>query len=320
MCVRTKTSYGCGCEFKTTTECHSSPCQGLERYHYPRNGDCRACKAGGDGVTRGREGRGRYAQEISRRTHKRDFSGSSDEHTPLPLDIGGGISPWAAPSKREKEWHSPSRKKADESWLEEHVERNSDLRTIRESLSACSISDHASTAMYTPCRQSRDTHAYELDDSYGHHERDEYLPQPRWVKILKKPLPMETRSVPDHCHRSNVRPVHRPQRHNSQESFESSRSSRSSRKYILNPTPYTPYDHFEPHDSGYGSYGSRASYTYEVAKTEPYTYSPIPRTVSIKQPSTASYGIYQTGFGVRGVGGVDIVTRAPLYAYSTRRH
>ncbi|EXJ77221.1 hypothetical protein A1O3_10379 [Capronia epimyces CBS 606.96] len=316
MCVRTKTSYGCGCEFKTTVECHSSHCQGLERYHYPREGDCRTCKLGGDGVTRGREGRGRHAQEISRHARTEGASESSDDRVLSPLEIGGGISPWAVPLKREKEWHSPSRKKADDAWLEEHVERNSDLQTIRESMSACAIPDQASTAFYSPSRRARGAHEYEHDDSHHRRERDEYYGQPRRGDTVEWPLHIEIRSVPDHGHGSNRRPVRR-HRHDSQESFESTPSSRSSRKYKPAPTTYTTYDHFEPYDSGYGSYGSRASHGYEVAKTEPYTYSPIPRTVSIKPPSTASHGVYQTGFGV---GGVDVVSRAPLFAYSTRRH
>ncbi|EXJ83145.1 hypothetical protein A1O1_06764 [Capronia coronata CBS 617.96] len=254
---------------------------------------------------------------MSRRVPTRDLTESSEDHAPFPLDIGGGVSPWASPLKREKEWHSPSRKKADDCWLEEHVERNSDLQTIRESLSAYAISDHASTATPSPTHRARGVYIYEHDDNRQQHERDGPFGHLRRREVTDRPLQLEMRSVPEHRHRSTSRTVHRRHRYDSQESFESARSSRSSRKYKPAPTAYTAYDHLEAYDSGYGSYGSRGSHGHEVAKTEPYAYSPIPRTVSMESPSTASYGIYPTAFGV---GGIDIVSRAPLYAYNTRRH
>ncbi|KAL2436186.1 hypothetical protein ABEF95_002280 [Exophiala dermatitidis] len=318
MCVRTKTSYGCGCEFKTTVECHSSRCQGLERYHYPREGDCRACKLGGQEVTRGREGKGRYAQELSKNSSMGAISRLSGEgHPSCPLDIGGGISPWAAPTKREKEWHSPSRKKADEAWLQEHVERNSDLQTIRESASTISASPPPSTAAQQPDRRARAAKVYELGEPQSYNEFDEYIERPHRRELTEAPVQVEVRSAPDHAIRLSRRPVHQRRRHDSQESFGSLRSSQSSsRRYRLASGAYTAYDPVEPCDSGYGSYGTPACNVYEVAKTEPYNYSTAPRTVSVKPSSTASYGVYQTGFGI---GGVDIVSRTPLYAYSTRR-
>ncbi|KIX05425.1 uncharacterized protein Z518_06297 [Rhinocladiella mackenziei CBS 650.93] len=317
MCVRTKTSYGCGHEFKTTNQCDSPSCQHLERYLYEKGGDCRACKEGGDAITRGREGKGRYAQEISRRHQREAWSESpTDDNFHRTSDVGGGISPWATPLKREKEWHSPSRKKADDAWLQEHVERSIDLQTIRESLSSCASSDRASTAVYSPqCREGR---VYEYEDDC-HRDHDYEYDRHRRRGTADRSLQIEIRSIhDDYDRRSHRRPTHHRRRHDSQESFESMPSTRSStRKYKPAPTTYTAHEYYEPHDSGYGSYGSRASNGYGGAKTEPYTYSPLPRTVNIKPPSATSYGVYQTGFGV---GGVDIVSRVPMYSYPPRRH
>jgi len=320
MCVRTKTSYGCGHEFKTTNQCHSSRCSGLERYQFPREGDCKTCKEGGQAITRGREGKGRYAQELSRRQQPRECS---SDPTPLTMDVGGGISPWAPPIKREKEWHSPSRKKADDAWLEEHAERNSDLQTIRESISAYSESDRASTAQLSPRSHSRRRiNEIEDDDHHHHYDRDADDDYRYQREARPRRQQVEIRSTrEDHDRRSSRRPTHQRHRHDSQESFDSLHSTRSSaRKYKPAPTSYTAYDYYEPYDSGYGSYSSKASHSrgYEVAKTEPYTYSPTPRVVSIKPPSMSSYGAYQTGYGVPR--GVDIVTRSPMYAHSSRRY
>lgn len=318
MCVRTKTSYGCGHEYKTTNECNSSRCQAMERYHYPREGDCRDCKEGGLAISRGREGRGRYGQEMGRRSQPREaWNESSDESSPFPMDIGGGITPWGTPSKHEKEWHGPSRRKADDGWLEEHAERNTDLQTIRESMSAHSSSDRASTAIYSPNR--RDGRVYEYDEEHHHEPEDESEHRHR-RHATPRSLQIEIRSTHDDYDGSSRRRARHRQCHDSQESFESLHSARSSsRRYKLAPTSYTTYDYLEPHDSGYGSYvsyKSKASNGYEGAKTEPYPCSPISRILNVKPPSTTSYGVYHTGFGV---GGIDIVSRTPMYVH-TRRH
>lgn len=324
MCVRTKTSWGCGHEFKTTNDCRSSRCPGLERYHYQKERDCRNCKDGGETVTRGREGKGRYAQEIGRRNHS---AGSLSESSSQTLDVGVGISPWANPSKREKEWHSPSRKKADASWLQEHVERHSDLQTIRESISAHSNSDRASTTVYSA--SDRTEKVYEYEEDLQHDNSDYEYRRPHGPG---GDLKIEIRSMHDDHHhdRGSRRPTHHHhrRRYDSQESFESPPSSTEyqHRRYKPAPTTRTTYDYHEPYDSGYGSYSSRTSHSHgghhyspAIAKTEPYRYSPEPRLVSMKPspPSMSSYGAYHTGFGVRGV---NVVTRAPSYAYTIPRH
>ncbi len=122
MCVRTKTSFGCGHTYKQDQSCHHRSCDGLEKYHFENEGDCRPCKRGGDAVTRGREGQGRYARGL----HKKDAV------TRVPLSTisdNSHPSPWAPPSKREKDWRSPIRKRADEAWVEEHARREEDLQS-----------------------------------------------------------------------------------------------------------------------------------------------------------------------------------------------
>ncbi|KAI1613259.1 hypothetical protein EDD37DRAFT_340040 [Exophiala viscosa] len=317
MCVRTKTSWGCGHEFKTTNECHSSRCQGLERYHYEKGRDCRNCKEGGYAITRGREGKGRYAQGLSRRNHSAESSNES-------FDVGSGVSPWANPNKREKEWHSPSRMKADDAWLQEHVDRNSDLQTIRESISG---SDRASSTVHSPIGRTEKVYEYEEDlqqesDDYEYHRRP---------STASRALKIELRSTHGDYDRGSRRPTHDRRRQSSQESFGSPHSSTEyqHRRYKPGPASHTTYEHHEPYDSGYGSYSSRNSpgqhshshgHTVLTAKTEPYRYSPEPRVVTMKPytpPPMSSYGTYHTGFGVRGV---NVVTRAPSYAYTIPRH
>jgi hypothetical protein len=355
MCVRTKTSYGCGHEYKTTNTCSSPRCKSIERYHYPREGDCRECKHAGEEVTRGREGKGRYAREISRReVERKPLRTVSGNTPPLTLDIGCGISPWGAPSKREKGWHSPSRQKADQAWLEEHGERNSDLQTIRDSIST-TLSDHAT------------------EDREDNHQEQ------RRLDIRSKNIQVETRSPDDHFNydrqvrtrtptrSSSGRPQgyqiqtqgHGSRRHDSQESFDSLNSTgtrSSTRKYKPVPASYTTsydYSHPQPQarDSGYASgsysYRSKASRSssgggggwgggYETSRTEPYMYSPTPtpQLVKIKAPTTSSYGgnVYHTGFGTVSSGGgsggggglgagVEIVSRQPaMYTTTSYSH
>lgn len=328
MCVRTKTSYGCGHEYKTTNDCRSSRCTGMEKYHYPKKGDCKECKYGGVEVTRGREGKGRYAQAIGRRTQEKDkprdrspLREISDNMQSLTLDVGGGISPWGAPSHKEKDWGSPSRAKADRAWLEEHGERNVDLQTIRESISStASTSDDASTAIYVPTRNDRPM--YDYDENRSYHEYEEDHDRRRQLDTTERNLQVEIRSLNDEHDRRSRRPAHNGQRHDSQESFHSVHSSQaSSRRYKPAATTYTTYDYYETRDSAYGSLESRGSNGYEVAKTEPYMYSPHPHALKLKAPSVASHGVYHTGFGVStGGGAVDIVTRAPIYTYSHLRY
>jgi hypothetical protein len=122
MCVRTKTSYGCGHTYKQDQSCDRPPCLGLERYHLENEGDCRQCKKDGKAVSRGREGHGRYARELYKKEHK-----PPQIQIPSTTSHTSQSNPWAPPNKREKDWRSPIRKQADEAWEEEHNRREQDL-------------------------------------------------------------------------------------------------------------------------------------------------------------------------------------------------
>lgn len=126
MCVRTKTSYGCGHTNKQDQKCYRHSCGGLERYHFEHEGDCRQCRKGGDTVSRGREGQGRYAREVLK---KKDPQPSAAR---VPLSVisrNGQSSPWAPSGREEKDWRSPIRRQADEAWEEEHARRQEDLQS-----------------------------------------------------------------------------------------------------------------------------------------------------------------------------------------------
>lgn len=137
MCTRTKTSYGCGHVHKTDDECKSRSCNGIERYHILREGDCRECKYGGHTVTRGKEGKGRYAQELKIKT-----APPATPRKPLSsISPNTRANPWAPPKPREREWHSPVRRAADDAWLREHAKREMDLESrSQENLSRSSHS------------------------------------------------------------------------------------------------------------------------------------------------------------------------------------
>lgn len=282
MCIRTKTSYGCGCSFKDTEECHASRCSGLERYHYMKEGDCRSCKHGGGTVTRGREGKGRYAKEITRRS---------------PVDVSGGASPWASthgPSRREKEWQSPTRRQADSAWEKEHSSRIDDLQSRVEELEVSSESPR-----HTESPEPLEDHYYSQESETDRHSHrtnrklfGEYDSEPRRRK--------DTRS----------------DRHNdSNESFESitPRPPRAS-----TTRSYSKLD--DAYDSAYGSQPSHKSYSYSSrrpglshsqsaglygygAKTEPYAYAYSPSTsrTVYEVPVSTGYGGYPGPVGSYGV-------------------
>lgn len=156
MCVRTKTSYDCGHIYKTEQSCHRRSCGELDRYHFKTEGDCRRCREGGDAITRGREGKGRYAQEM--------FKKETRLHLPrVPLsatssDVKDG--PWAPASRREKPWRSPIRKQADAAWEDEHSRRKEDLQS--RSAGSKTGSDHSDEDRLpspTPHHRRRDSRA-----------------------------------------------------------------------------------------------------------------------------------------------------------------
>jgi hypothetical protein len=161
MCTRTKTTYGCGCRHKSTRECHSQSCTGLARFHFVKEHDCDECRRGGDRVTRGREGKGRYAREL-----KLSNAPSPATRPPLsPLSTNIKASPWAPepPRPREKEWRSPVRRKADDAWLEEHELREQDLEAMSK-MSSSGGSVSSPTTDYARDHRRRDENSAKLQD------------------------------------------------------------------------------------------------------------------------------------------------------------
>lgn len=283
MCIRTKTSWGCGCQVKDTEECRSSRCSGLERFHYEKEGDCRRCKYGGGGITRGREGKGRYAQQMTRRS---------------PVDVSGGASAWApAPttSRREKEWQSPTRKEADSAWEQEHSSRIDDLQQRIEKFSVSSESPRR-VASPEP-----------LEDHYYSQESETGRPSRRTTRKLFGECSPEPQRAPE---------ARQYRRNTSDESFEivtpRSHKPSTSRSYS--------YKVDDPYDSAYGSQPSHKSHSYRSrrpglshsqsaglygygGKTEPhgYSYSPATSRTMYEVPVSTTYGGYPSVVGTYGV-------------------
>ena len=283
MCVRTKTSWGCGCVYKDTNECRSSRCMGLERYSFPHEGDCKACKRGGTGVTRGREGKGRYAQEISRRSPPVDIPSATGPR----LDVSGGASPWASSARRGDEWHSPTRMKADDAWQDEHCSRLSDLQSRAERISVS-----APTSSPRPRRRSPSPEVEEFSDHYYSHDEDR---RSRQKVIVPRTLFGEVKGVRD-SPSSRRRPAYAADRYESNDSLESLPN--------LRPTPRKQsYETRDPYDSGYGSYDSydsrRAPRRSHGARTEPYFYSTTTQRQLCETPISATpYGYPSGSYGV----------------------
>lgn len=234
-------------------------------------------------MTRGREGKGRYAQAIN----KRD-----------PVDVSGGASPWApspTASRREKEWQSPTRREADSAWEEEHSSRIDDLQARAEKLS---IASHSPKRVASP---------EPLDDHYYSNESDSERRSRRHQKLFAE--------VADDDYRSSTR-RRREARHEPNDSYESFDSvpprhrSGPLRSYSLKDDPY---------DSGYGSHSSYRSLGYDSrrphlshsqsaglygygAKTEPRSYAyGLPRSRTYEVPITSNYGNYSSPLGAYGV-------------------
>lgn len=284
MCIRDKHSYGCGCSFKEDQICGSSRCSGTQKFHYVHEGDCRNCRHGGDVVTRGREGQGRYAKEISRRD---------------PVDVSGGASPWAPDpaSRRQKEWGSPTRREADSAWEKEHEKRIDDLQTRADKLSLAS---------HTPPRAASPE---PLDERYDSHDSGSDRQSRHHKKLYAEVAYDDDRSSTRHRrdHRSRRDPT------DSYESFESLPPRHRS-------GPQKSYSYRDdPYDSGYGSHSSYRAPAYNSrrpgmihsssaglygygAKTEPreYAYS-LPRSRTYDVPISPNYGGYSNPLGAYGV-------------------
>ena len=232
--------------------------------------DCAQCKSGGDNVTRGREGRGRYAREIRTRESRQ----SSYDSTP-PDSPHLTISPWlpADPlDSIEHKWYKPTRRQADDAWVIEHERRMSDLdeKTSKISMSPPRDSPRSS-------RRTSPTSSYEYiieADEVEEPEEIEYQPtMPRAIKMLpyeisEGPVKSDTR-----CH--------------------GRKSSYSSQHVLSYPkeAPITPRRHprYAPPVSDRDAYESRQLIPIPQrygSKTEPY--SPHPQSCYFNSPVSGS--------------------------------
>lgn len=134
MCVRTKTTFGCGHWAKTTEPCGYSTCTTIDKWGIPaENKDCGQCRSGGTTANRGREGRGAHAKEIRKEQRR---SSPQSTSTPSSPSAHLSISPWALErSSSQKKWDTPTRQKADAAWVVEHERRMSDIEETTSKLS-----------------------------------------------------------------------------------------------------------------------------------------------------------------------------------------
>ena len=295
MCVRNINSYGCGCEYKEVTPCGRN-CEPEVGYRFIREYDCKNCKAGGQAVTRGRDGHGRYAQAITRRENKEELQSV----TGPVVDDAGSVSPWSkSPVEMpEKSWHKGRRRHADRAWEEEHESRMDDICSRAESMSLRSDSTPRPTSSRTQYRRSPSpVEIYSSTDEDRHSHRS---------KSSRKPLYGEVMSFADIGARSPRRHRDYPRSHyESQDSLDS----------IPKVTPGTRSRklEYDPYDSGYGSHGSRRSHgsprSHYGARTESYSYSTSPQRHHYQTPVSGQQYGYPVGYY-----GVE---RTPVQRYMT---
>jgi hypothetical protein len=287
MCVRTKNSYGCGCSYKSRADCHSSRCPGPERFEYIREGDCSRCKKGGEVITRGRDGKGRYAQEITRRSPPVDIPTASSQRSILSSEDRH----WAVSNRAGDEWHSPTRALADDGWNKEHQRRMEDLQSTAESMSlsaATSSTPRPTVRAPSPCPSPE---IEEFSDNY--YSQDEEVDQ-RSKHTPRRILYGEVKSIKDSSSRHGPR--------TSAGRYESNDSLDSMTKVRIAP-PSQLYEIRDPYDSGYGSYDSydrrRSHRRGHGARTEPYHYAtPAQRHVYEVPISASPYGYPHGSYGV----------------------
>lgn len=224
MCTKTKNSWGCGHSYKSIDDCGSRSCKDTDRYHILHEGDCRECKKGGNLITRGKEGKGRYAQELK----LRDAPATRRPLTPINTNTNTKASPWQIPKPRERAWHSPTRRQADDAWLEEHERRQRDLEALSH--------ENSSRGSHSPTSK---------DFAREPTRRDHEAARPR----------EGVRKFED-AERVRVRPrIGRSDSHNTYDTFDSSRTPPRGRSYDsrFHPSgsPYT-YEISPKHRLGHG--------------------------------------------------------------------
>ncbi|KAK5949975.1 hypothetical protein OHC33_008936 [Knufia fluminis] len=154
--------------------------------------DCSQCKTAGADVTRGREGRGRYAREIRTRGSRQSSYDSLPPDSPHLT-----ISPWhrAEIDCKEKKWDTPTRRQADDAWIIEHERRMSDLD---EKTSNMSINSPRESRQKS--RRTSPTSSYErVIEADEVEEPEEMQPTPAKPRAIKM-LPYEISEESDKSH------------------------------------------------------------------------------------------------------------------------
>lgn len=316
MCVRTKTSYGCGHVYKSTNDCYSSACDGIDRFHYMKEGDCRECRKEGVNVSRGKDGKGRYAQKLKSSKPRDKSYSSSAEVLSSEREKGSVTSPWAPQDKPEKTWESPHRRQADEAWLSEHDDRISDLQ---DRFGTFNLSDKQSRPKYSKelviasKDYDDDEDNYDQYDKYDKYDEDEEDYVFVHETPTKKHHPIEARRHTDgkiersHSHRHQDRQYSHDSLPDSMPSYRSSPKMRkASTLSVVNTYPEASQEYDYYHPSGraapkhhhrrhqHGSNRSRKdSYPDRYDYESDYEVNPAPPPLHMPPPAVPMYDNYE---------------------------
>lgn len=282
MCTKSKTSFGCGHCVKAIQSCGTPQCQTLDKWKFPRNEDCGKCRAAGEVLTRGKDGRGRHGQQQARQKESR----WSSADVPVPLIESPGaanlaISPWAQKGyqgQQVKIWDTPTRQKADDAWVVEHERRMSDLE---ETTSILSLKSKSKSSRRATPRQS-----YERDI-----EVTELFEEPEDIRVLTS-RPKQVKFLPYEIEEAS-RTLSQPR--NRKVSFESEGSmpyyQEDPRRKTHVVTPHSEYNlstHHEPRTPRH-SRSKTAPYYPQSCSFE----SPVPRTYPTQENWTGQYEVVQ---------------------------
>lgn len=270
MCTKSKTSFGCGHCVKVIDRCGLQGCTEVVRYKMPdKDCDCSQCKTAGADVTRGREGRGRYAREIRTRGSRQSSYDSLPPDSPHLT-----ISPWhrAEIDCKEKKWDTPTRRQADDAWIIEHERRMSDLD---EKTSNMSINSPRESRQKS--RRTSPTSSYErVIEADEVEEPEEMQPTPAKPRAIKM-LPYEISEESDKSH--SRRRSHKTDRSTQHFMPHYQEAAITPRRRVRVAPPVSEHDIHESRQlvhipRGYGS------------KTEPYR--PQPQSCYLNSPVPGS--------------------------------
>lgn len=235
--------------------------------------DCGKCRASGQALTRGKDGRGRHGREQARYQESRQSSADA----PNPVHEGPGtphmtVSPWARKSPQipqEKSWSTPTRRKADDAWIVEHERRMSDLD---EQASKMTLKPTSRRSRRTTPRESYER-VIEVSELVEEPEEIDVLPsQPRSVNLL--PYEIEEASK-THSHRRSRKVSHDSE--GSMPYYQEMPLIKTPRRKTHHVPPVSEHNPHEYQDV-------RRSPRHAVAKTEPY----YPQSCSFEPSLVAS--------------------------------